>query len=114
MDIQENEQLFLDLMVFDGLSDNRIKELVEAGYLDEERENTDKAEAFIGHFVMSRKDEVIKTLEEQGSYFKDKGHVMFHAGLKSLMAMEIVMEHLAHNMVIKRKRDGNYIPRGMC
>lgn len=114
MDIQENEQLFLDLMVFDGLSENRIRELVEAGYLDEEHENTGKAEAFIGRFVMSRKDDVIKTLEEQGSYFKDKGHVMYHAGLKTLMAMEIVMEHLAHNMVIKRKRDGNYIIRDKC
>ena len=82
--------------------------------MDEERENTTKAEAFIGDFVMSRKDDVIKTLEEQGSYFKDKGHVMFHTGLKSLMAMDIVMEHLAHNMVIKRKRDGNYIPRDLC
>jgi hypothetical protein len=111
MAIQENEQLFLDLIVFDGLTDQRIKELIEAGYLDEEKENTDKAEAFIAEFVSARKDEIIDTLNEQGSYFKDKGHVMYHAGIKNLMAMEVVMEHLAHNMVIKRKRDGDYIAR---
>ena len=111
MAIQESEQLFLDLTVFDGLSDSRIAELIEAGYLDEEKENTDKAEAFIDDFVHSRADEIIKTLEEQGSYFKDKGHVMYHAGLKSLMAMDVVMEHLANHMVIKRKRNGDYIKR---
>lgn len=114
MAIQENEQLFLDLMVFDGLTEERVNELIEAGYLDEEKENTDKAEAFIAQFVSDRKDETIKTLEEQGSYFVDKGHVMYHTGLKSLMAMEIVMEHLAHNMVIKRKRNGDYIARNGC
>ncbi|MEL7622899.1 MAG: hypothetical protein AAGU12_04860 [Clostridiales bacterium] len=111
MVIVENEQLFLDLTVFDGLSDKRIEELKDAGYLDGECENTEKAEAFIKAFVDSRADEVIKTLDEQGSYFKDKGHVMYHAGLKSLMAMEVVMEHLANHMVIKRKRNGDYIKR---
>ncbi len=111
MVIVENEQLFLDLTVFDGLSDKRIEELKDAGYLDGECENTEKAEAFIKAFVDSRADEVIKTLDEQGSYFKDKGHVMYHAGLKSLMAMEVVMEHLANHMVIKRKRSGDYIKR---
>lgn len=111
MAIVENEQLFLDLTVFDGLSDKRIEELKDAGYLDGECENTEKAEAFIKAFVDSRADEVIKTLDEQGSYFKDKGHVMYHAGLKSLMAMEVVMEHLANHMVIKRKRNGDYIKR---
>lgn len=107
----ENEQLFLDLTVFDGLSDKRMEELKDAGYLDGECENTEKAEAFIKSFVDGRADEVIKTLDEQGSYFKDKGHVMYHAGLKSLMAMEVVMEHLANHMVIKRKRNGDYIKR---
>lgn len=111
MSIIENEQLFLDLTVFDGLSEKRVAELRDSGYLDEECENTDKAEAFIKEFVDSRSDEVIKTLDEQGSYFKDKGHVMYHAGLKSLMAMEVVMEHLANHMVIKRKRNGDYIKR---
>lgn len=111
MVIQENEQLFMDLIVFDGLTDQRINEMTEAGYLDAERENTDKAEAFIAQFVTSRQEEVIQTLDEQGSYLKDKGHVMYHAGIKNLMAMEVVMEHLAHNMVIKRKRNGDYITR---
>jgi hypothetical protein len=111
MAVVENEQLFLDLTVFDGLSDKRIEELENAGYLDAECENTEKAEMFIKVFVDSRSDEVIKTLDEQGSYFKDKGHVMYHAGLKSLMAMEVVMEHLANHMAIKRKRNGDYIKR---
>ena len=109
--IAENEQLFLDLAVFDGLTDARIEELKAAGYLDGECENTDKAESYIGDFVDSRADIVIKTLEEQGSYLKDKGRVMFHAGLKTLMAMDVVMEQLASQMVIKRKRNGDYIKR---
>jgi len=111
MAVVENEQLFLDLTVFDGLSDTRIEELRESGYLDKENENTEKAEAYIKSFVDSRSDEVINTLEEQGSYFKDKGRVMYHAGLKSLMAMEVVLEFLASQMVIKRKRNGDYIKR---
>ena len=115
MAIQENEQLFLDLTVFDGLSDLPVADgtlrVLGPVRMDEEKENTDKAEAFIDDFVHSRADEIIKTLEEQGSYFKDKGHVMYHAGLKSLMAMEVVMEHLANHMVIKRKRNGDYIKR---
>ena len=111
MALAENEQLFLDLTVFDSLSDKRIEELQVAGYLDQECENTDKAESYIRQFVDSRSDEVIVTLEEQGSYFKDKGKVMYHAGLKSLMAMEVVMEHLANQMVIKRKRNGDYMKR---
>ncbi|MDR1192830.1 MAG: hypothetical protein LBK98_01480 [Peptococcaceae bacterium] len=111
MEILENEQLFLDLTVFDGLSDKRVQDLRAAGYLDNENENTDQAERFIEEFVGGRADEVIRTLDEQGSYFKDKGHVMYHAGLKSLMAMEVVMERLASRMVIKRKRNGDYIKR---
>jgi len=111
MVIQENEQLFLDLMVIDGLSEERAKELIAAGYFDEEMENTDKAEEYIARFINERKDAIVDTLIEQGSYYKDKGHVMYHAGIKNLMAMEIVMEHLAHNMVIKRKRNGDYIAR---
>jgi len=111
MAVVENEQLFLDLTVFDGLSDVRIGELHDAGYLDHEKENTEKAEAYIRHFVDSRSDEVIKTLEEQGSYLTDKGRVMYNAGLKSMMAMEVVLERLANQMVIKRKRNGDYIKR---
>jgi len=111
MSVVENEQLFLDLTVFDGLSDTRVDALKDAGYLDSEGENTDKAEAYIKSFVDSRADEVIMTLEELGSYFKDKGRVMYRAGLKSLMAMEVVLEHLAKRMVIKRKRSGDYIKR---
>ena len=107
----ENEQLFLDLTVFDGLSENRVEELIAAGYLDQDKENTDQAEVFINSFVDSRSDDVIKTLEELGSYFKDKGRVMYHAKIKSLMAMEVVMERLASRMVIKRKRNGDYIKR---
>ena len=111
MTVAENEQLFLDLTVFDGLSDQRIEELKIAGYLDNECENTEKAETYIESFVDNRSDEVIKTLDEMGSYFKDKGKVMYHAGLKSLVAMEVVMEHLANRMVIKRKRNGDYMKR---
>ena len=107
----ENEQLFLDLTVFDGLPEQRVEELKKAGYLDIESENTDKAEAYIKSFVGSRSDHVINILEEQGSYFKDKGKVMYHAKLKNLMAMEVVLEHLANQMVIKRKRNGDYIKR---
>jgi hypothetical protein len=111
MAVAENEQLFLDLTVFDGLSGQRIEELKIEGYLDDECENTDKAEAYIKVFVDDRSDRVIQTLDELGSYFKDKGKVMYQAGLKSLMAMEVVMEHLANRMYIKRKRDGDYIKR---
>jgi len=111
MEIVENEQLFLDLTVFDGLSDIRIDELKGAGYLDTECENTEKAEMYIKTFIDSRTDDVIKTLEEQGSFLKDKGRVMYNAGLKNLMAMEVVMEHLSHQMIIKRKRNGDYIKR---
>ena len=111
MSLAENEQLFLDLTVFDGLSDKRVDELQIDGYLDLENENTEKAEAYIRDFVDNRSDGVIHILEEQGSYFKDKGKVMYHAGLKSMMAMEVVMEHLANRMVIKRKRNGDYIKR---
>ena len=109
--IEENEQLFLDLTVFDGLSDRRIAELKDAGYLDGECENTETAETYISAFIESCSDEVIKTLGEQGSYLKDKGRVMYHAGLKSLMAMEVVLEHLSKQMIIKRKRNGDYIIR---
>jgi len=111
MSVVENEQLFLDLTVFDGLSDKRIEELRDAGYFDSESENTEKAEAYITSFVDGRADEVIQTLDELGSYHKDKGRVMYRAGLKSMMAMEVVMEHLANRMVIKRKRNGDYIKR---
>jgi len=111
MAVTENEQLFLDLTVFDGLSDQRIEELKIAGYLDNECENTDKAETYIKDFVDNRSDNVIETLDELGSYFKDKGKVMYQAGLKNLMAMEVVLEHLANRMVIKRKRNGDYIKR---
>ena len=111
MTVVENEQLFLDLTVFDGLSDTRLEELRENGYLDKENENTEKAEVYIKDFVDSRSGEVIDTLEELGSYFKDKGRVMYRAGLKSLMAMEVVLEFLASQMVIKRKRNGDYIKR---
>ena len=109
--IIENEQLFLDLTVFDGVSEHRIAELQDAGYLDEECENTDRAESYIQSFVDSRAEQVIQSLEEQGSYLKDKGKVMFHAGLKSQMAMEVVMESLASRTVIKRKRNGDFIKR---
>ena len=111
MSVVENEQLFLELTVFDGLSDTRIEELRDAGYLDGECENTEKAEAYIKGFVDNRSDEVIRTLEEQGSYLKDKGRVMYHAGLKNLMTMDVVMERLANQMIIKRKRNGDYIKR---
>ena len=111
MAIIEDEQLFLDLAVFDGVSDNRIEELKGAGYLDDECENTDMAETYIQSFVDSRADQVIQSLDEQGSYLKDKGKVMYHAGLKSLMAMEVVMENLANRTVIKRKRNGDFIKR---
>ena len=111
MAIVENEQLFLDLTVFDGLSEARIAALKDAGYLDEECENTDMAEAYIQSFVDGCAEQVIQSLEEQGSYLKDKGKVMFHAGLKSLMAMEVVMENLANRTVIKRKRNGDFIKR---
>jgi len=111
MAVLENEQLFLDLIVFDGLSDVRVEELKAAGYLDGECDNTEKAEACIRNFVDSRADDVIKALEEQGSYLKDKGRVMYHAGLKSTMAMEVVLEHLTHQGVIKHKRNGDYIKR---
>ena len=111
MTIEENEQLFLDLTVFDGLTEKRIEALKNAGYLDEDCENTDMAEAYIRSFVNSRADQVIQSLEEQGSYLKDKGKVMFQAGLKSLLAMEVVMENLANQAVIKRKRNGDFIKR---
>ena len=111
MAIVENEQLFLDLAVFDGVSQTRIAELQSAGFLDGELENTDKAEDYIRSFVDDRSDEVIRTLDEQGSYFKDKGRVMYSAGIKSQMAMDVVMEHLSHRMYIKRKRNGDYMKR---
>ena len=111
MAVVENEQLFLDLTVFDGLSDMRIEELKAAGYLDSDSENTAKAETYINAFVDTRSDQVISTLAEQGSYLKDKGRVMYHAGLKNLMAMDVVMERLAGQMMIKRKRNGDYIKR---
>ena len=111
MTVAENEQLFLNLTVFDNLPDTRIQELKAAGYLDKDSENTEKAEAFISHFVAARAEEVIKTLDEQGSYLRDKGHVMYHAGIRSLMAMEVVMELLANQTVIKKKRNGDYIKR---
>jgi len=107
----EDEQLFLDLAVFDGLTQSRIEELRQTGYLDSEYENTEKAESFIRLFVDERSDSVVKTLEEQGNYFKDKGKVMFSAGLKNQMAMDIVMEHLSYRMQIKRKRNGDYMKR---
>jgi len=111
MEVVENEQLFLDLTVFDGLSSKLIEELQDAGYLDDECENTELAESYIQTFIDSRTDDVIKILEEQGSFLKDKGRVMYNAGLKSLMAMEVVMERLSHQMIIKRKRNGDYIKR---
>ena len=111
MAIVENEQLFLDLTVFDGLSEKRIEDLKDAGYLDEENENTDRAEDYIRSFVDGRADQVIQILEEQGSYLKDKGKVMYNAGIKSLLAMEVVMEALANRTVIKRKRNGDFIKR---
>ena len=111
MAIVENEQLFEDLTVFDSLTEARIEELKSGGYLDEECENTDKAELYIKGFVDSRTDNVIQILDEQGSYLKDKGRVMYHAGLKSQMAMEVVLERLSNQMVIKRKRNGDYIKR---
>ncbi|MCL2122125.1 MAG: hypothetical protein FWH28_07745 [Clostridiales bacterium] len=111
MSIVENEQLFVDLTVFDGLSEQRINDLKGAGYLDSECENTEKAESYIKAFVDDRSDEVIQALEKQGSYLKDKGRVMYQAGLKNLMAMDVVMERLSHQMIIKRKRNGDYIKR---
>ena len=111
MTVTENEQLFLNLTVFDNLTDTRIDELKGAGYLDKDCENTEKAETFIKNFVAERSDEVVRTLDEQGSYLKDKGHVMYHSGIKSLMAMEVIMELLASQMVIKKKRNGDYIKR---
>ena len=109
--IIENEELFLDLTVFDNLSESRIEELKADGYLDDECENTDKAEQYIQGFVDSRTESVIEILEEQGSFLKDKGRVMYHAGLKSLVAMEVVMERLSNQMIIKRKRNGDFIKR---
>ena len=111
MAVAENEQLFLNLTVFDNLQVARIQELQTGGYLDNDSENTEKAEDFIKKFVAERAEEVIKTLEEQGSYLRDKGHVMYHSGIKSLMAMEVVMELLANQMVIKKKRNGDFIKR---
>ena len=111
MVIMENEQLFLDLTVFDSLSNERINELRDAGYLDSDCDNTEKAESYIADFVDSRSDEVITILEQQGSYFKDKGRVMYHAGIKNPMAMDFVMERLSNQMMIKRKRNGDYIKR---
>ena len=111
MEIVENEQLFLDLTVFDNLTESRITDLKTGGYLDDECENTDKAELYIKDFVDSRTDNVIEILEEQGSFLKDKGRVMFHAGLKSPTAMEVVMERLSNQMIIKRKRNGDYMKR---
>ena len=109
--VVENEQLFLDLTVFDNLSDRRIEELMDAGYLDHELENTEKAESYIQSFVDNRSEIVTNALEEQGSYLKDKGRVMYHAGIKNSMVMDVVMESLSHQMVIKRKRNGDYIKR---
>jgi len=111
MVVREDEQLFLDLMLFDGLTDERIKELKAEGFIEEDCENTAKAEKFIDDFVHARQEAIIDTLEEQVSYFKDKGHVLFHSGLKSTIAMEACLEHLAGHDVIKKKRNGDFIKR---
>ncbi len=111
MDTAAEERLFLDLMVFDNVPESRVAQLIEDGYIDTDRENTDKAESFIDAFVGHRAYAVIQTLEEQGSYFRDKGRVMFNAGVKSQIAMDMVMERLSAGAEVKKKRNGDYIKR---
>jgi hypothetical protein len=111
MEIAENEKLFLDLKVFAIEDEVYIQALTEAGYIDGERENTEKAEAFIQRFVAERKDKIVEAVRRQGSYFKDKGNVLFQAGLKSSTSLELAMEDIVHERVMKRKRNGDFIVR---
>jgi hypothetical protein len=109
--IAENEKLFLDLKVFAVNDEAYIQVLIEEGYIDGERENTEKAEAFIQRFVAERKDKIVEAVRKQGSYFKDKGNVLYQAGLKSPTALELAMEDIVHERVMKRKRNGDFIVR---
>jgi hypothetical protein len=109
--IVENEKLFLDLKVFAINDDAYIQALTEEGYIDGERENTEKAEAFIQRFVAERKDKIVEAVRKQGSYFKDKGNVLYQAGLKNPTALELAMEDIVHERVMKRKRNGDFIVR---
>jgi hypothetical protein len=111
MEIQENEKLFLDLKVFAITDEAYIHALVEHGYIDAERENTEKAEAFIQRFVADRKERIVEAVRGQGTYYKDKGNVLYQAGLKNPMALELVMEEIVHERVMKRKRNGDFIVR---
>jgi hypothetical protein len=111
MGIVENEQLFLDLKVFAVSDETYIQALMKEGYIDGERENTEKAEVFIQKFVAERKDRIVETVRKQGSYFKDKGNVLYQAGLKNPTALELAMEDIVHERVMKRKRNGDFIVR---
>ena len=111
MAITENEKLFLDLNVFEINDEAYVQTLIDEGYIDQERENTEKAEAFIYDFVAARKDRIVEAISNQGNYYKDKGNILFQARLKSSMALELVLERIAGDKVLKRKRDGDFIVR---
>ena len=111
MAIVENEKLFLDLNVFEINDEAYIQSLIDEGYIDQERENTEKAEAFINNFVAERKEKIVEAINAQGNYYKDKGNILFQAGLKNSMALELVMEKIVSSRVLKRKRDGDFIVR---
>ena len=109
--IIENEKLFLDLTLFELSDGAYIQALIDEGYIDQEKENTEKAEDFLQNFVAERKDRIVEAIRNQGNYYRDKGNILFQAGLKNPLALELAMESIVGERILKRKRNGDFIVR---
>lgn len=111
MAIREDEDLFLVLNLLAEPDSQYTSQLITEGYLDENLANTLKATMFITEFISSKTNLVFEGVEKQGSYFKDKGYILVHAGLKNTLTAEVILDELVKQGKMKKKPEFGYIVR---
>lgn len=111
MILKEDEELFLALNLLSEPSPDYIGKMISEGYLDQEMNNTPKADSFVKDYTESKGHLLLEAIKKQGSYGKDKGFVLFHAGIKSPLAGELILEELVKKRKLKKKEGWGYIVR---
>lgn len=109
--LKEDEELFLALNLLSDPGPDYSGKMVSEGYLDQEMNNTSKAESFINAYVENKGALLLEAIKKQGSYAKDKGFVLLRAGIKNPLAAELIMEELVKKRKLKKKEGWGYIIR---
>lgn len=111
MIVKEDEELFEVLNLLKEPEQAYAKELIAQGYTLEDQSLTPKAERFVRQFMESKMKLLYDAVKEKVNYTRDKGYVLYKAGLKNPLAAEMILEELVKQKKLKKKDSDDYIVR---